>query len=148
MKFILTKELGRLAKWLRILGYDAVYYDKDDRSKLIILSLREGRIVLTRDSKLSKFTGIRMIRIADNEVKKQLEQVFKELGPSLTEKDTFTRCVECNEMLSDIQKDSVKDKVPPYVFKHETRFKKCNSCGKIFWNGTHLDLVKNFLEKK
>ena len=80
MKFIVTHELGRLAKWLRILGYDTIYHDKDDKSKLVITSLRDERIILTRDAKMSRFTGVRMLRIARDEVERQLEQVIKELN--------------------------------------------------------------------
>lgn len=148
MKFILTKELGRLAKWLRILGYDSVYYDKDDKSKLVILSLRDERTILTRDAKMSRFTGVRMLRITDDDLKKQLNQVVKDLGLKIEENKTFLRCVDCNEVLSDVKKESVKDKVPEYVFKTQNEFKMCSTCNKIFWKGTHWQLVKEFLKLK
>lgn len=146
MKFILTKELGRLARWLRILGYDTIYYDKDDKSRLIIISLRDRRVILTRDSKMSRFTGVRMFRITEDDVKKQLTQVVKELNLDIEEDKTFLRCVDCNEPLVDIKKNKVKDRVPPYVFKTQKEFKMCPACNKIFWKGTHWQLVKEFLK--
>lgn len=146
MKFILTKELGRLARWLRILGYDTIYYDKDDKSRLIIISLRDRRVILTRDSKMSRFTGVRMFRITEDDVKKQLTQVVKELDLDIEEDKTFLRCVDCNEPLVDIKKNKVKDRVPPYVFKTQKEFKMCPACNKIFWKGTHWQLVKEFLK--
>ena len=146
MKFILTKELGRLAKWLCILGYDTIYYDKDDKSQLIIISLRDKRVILTRDSKMSRFTGVRMFRITEDDVKKQLAQVVKELDLHTEEDKTFLRCVDCNELLVDIKKNKVEDRVPPYVFKTQKEFKMCPACNKIFWKGTHWQLVKEFLK--
>ncbi|MEE9499682.1 MAG: Mut7-C RNAse domain-containing protein [Candidatus Omnitrophota bacterium] len=146
MKFILTKELGRLARWLRILGYDTIYYDKDDKSRLIIISLRDRRVILTRDSKMSRFTGVRMFRITEDDIEKQLAQVAKGLDLDIEEDKTFLRCVDCNEPLVDIKKNKVKDRVPPYVFKTQKEFKMCPSCNKIFWKGTHWQLVKEFLK--
>ena len=147
MKFIVTHELGRLAKWLRILGYDTVYFEKDDKSRLVILSLRDERIILTRDSKMSRFTGTRMLRIDTDDVEKQLEQVIKKLDLKIEKTRTFLRCVDCNEELLDIEKEKVKNKVPPFVFKTQEEFRTCPSCEKIFWRGTHWDLVDNFLKK-
>lgn len=146
MKFILTKELGRLARWLRILGYDTIYYDKDDKSRLIIISLRDRRVILTRDSKMSRFTGVRMFRITEDDIEKQLAQVAKGLDLDIEEDKTFLRCVDCNEPLVDIKKNKVKDRVPPYVFKTQKEFKMCPACNKIFWKGTHWQLVKEFLK--
>lgn len=146
MKFILTKELGRLARWLRILGYDTIYYDKDDKSRLIIISLRDRRVILTRDSKMSRFTGVRMFRITEDDIEKQLAQVVKEFDLDIEEDKTFLRCVDCNELLVDIKKNKVKDRVPPYVFKTQKEFKMCPACNKIFWKGTHWQLVKEFLK--
>ncbi len=146
MKFILTKELGRLARWLRILGYDTIYYDKDDKSRLIIISLRDKRVILTRGSKMSRFTGVRMFRIIEDDVKKQLAQVVKELDLDIEEDKTFLRCVDCNEPLVDIKKNKAEDRVPPYVFKTQKEFKMCPACNKIFWKGTHWQLVKEFLK--
>jgi len=147
MKFILTKELGRLAKWLRILGYDTIYYDKDDKSRLIIISLRDERVILTREAKMSRFTGVRLLQISEDFVEKQLEQVIKELGLEIDENRTFTRCVDCNELLVDIKKEAAKEKVPPYVFETQNEFKMCPDCRKVFWRGTHWELVKKFLKK-
>ncbi len=146
MKFILTKELGRLAKWLRIIGYDTVYYDGDDKAKLVILSLRDNRIILTRDSKMARFTGVKVVHFRDDEVEKQLEQAIKELNLEVSEEKTFTLCVDCNRPLCSVEKERIKNRVPPYVFKTQNEFKLCPACDKVFWKGTHWDLVKRFLK--
>jgi uncharacterized protein with PIN domain len=80
MKFILTDELGRLTKWLRILGFDAVYTRSMNRSELIINSLREARIILTRDARMSPVSGIRLLRIEHDDVRDQLKQTIESLG--------------------------------------------------------------------
>ena len=146
MKFIVTNELGRLARWLRILGYDTAYDNANDTSKLVITSLRERRVILTRDRRMSRFTGIRMFRIKDDGVEEQLRHVIRGLELRPSEKQLFQRCVDCNEILIDVAKDAVRELVPAYVFEVNDAFKQCPVCTKIFWKGTHWRLAKNFLK--
>jgi uncharacterized protein with PIN domain len=147
MKFILTKELGRLATWLRILGYDAKYFNEDNRSKLIITALREKRIVVTRNRRIAKPTGIRLVNIKDDSVKKQMEQVIRELKLELSEDRMFSRCTICNEPLEFIEKEKIKNKVPEYVFETQDGFYRCMSCQRIYWQGTHCGNVKEVLRE-
>lgn len=143
MKFILTDELGRLCKWLRILGFDS-RIEKDRRS-LVIDSLKEERTILTRDSKMSRFTGIRVVKIESDFVEQQVAQLIKDLNLKIEKDRLFTRCVLCNECLEDTDRDSVKDRVPEYVFKTQDLFMACPKCGKIYWHGTHWALANKFL---
>jgi len=141
ISFIATEELGKLAKWLRVLGHDCDYYGKEDESELVIKVLRDGRVLLTRGSRFSKYHGIRVIVITSDHVEDQVEQLVKEAGLELAEHRLFQRCVECNVELVPVEKDAVKEKVPEYVFETNDDFKKCEKCGKIFWKGTHWDNV-------
>jgi hypothetical protein len=145
MKFIVTEELGRLSKWLRILGFDTKM--GKDKARLVIESLREDRVILTRDSKMSRFTGMRIVKIASDFVEKQLTQVIKELGLEIDKDDLFTICVLCDEKLEECDRDSVKNKVPQYVFETQKVFMKCPKCEKIYWQGTHWALVGKFLDR-
>jgi uncharacterized protein with PIN domain len=145
MRFIVTDELGRLSKWLRILGFDTLV--EKDRRSLVIKSLRDDRIILTRDSKMSRFTGARMVKIRSDFVEKQLEQVFEEVGFRPDPERLFSLCVICNENLESVRKDSVKDAVPRYVFETQKAFMRCPGCGKIYWHGTHWALVNRFLSE-
>ncbi|MGB2599172.1 MAG: Mut7-C RNAse domain-containing protein [Candidatus Omnitrophota bacterium] len=147
-KFIATQELGKLAKWLRILGHDCVYYDKKETPGLIIRALRDRRILLTRSATLTKYKGIRVLVIKHDHVEEQVEQVVQELGFALDEEGIFQRCVECNTLLGDFARDEAKEKVPEYVFQTQERFKKCPTCDKIFWKGTHWDMVGKWLEER
>ncbi len=144
-KFILSGELGRLAKWLRILGYDASYFESAKRGELIIQSLREGRMILTRNSRLKDHRGLRMVYIKSDLVKDQLKQAIDELKLKIKERDLFTRCVICNHPLEDIAKKDVGKKVPPYVFKTMEHFRRCSLCKRIYWAGTHWNRVKEFV---
>ena len=139
--FIVTEELGKLAKWLRVLGYDCVYHDGGSESDLVIQALRDKRVLLTRTERLKKYTGIKTVIIRHDHVEDQLEQVVFDLGLPLEEDGFFQRCVECNERLSAVEKHDIKGKVPGYVFDTQDEFKVCPACEKIFWRGTHWDNV-------
>ncbi len=147
MKFIVTDELGRLAKWLRILGFDTHLFAGGERRDMVLNSLREDRVILTRDSKMSRFTGIRLLHIKSDFVEDQLEQVIRELALDIDRKLLFSICVVCNESLADAEKDSVKDEVPPYVFETQSAFMRCPGCKRIYWKGTHWNLINKFLER-
>jgi len=145
MKFILTDELGRLARWLRILGFDTVV-EKDKRA-LVLRSLREDRVILTRDSKMSRFTGARMVKIASDFVEKQLAQAIHELGLKINKDDLFKLCIICDEELVPAEKTSVKELVPAYVYETQENFMKCPKCSRIYWQGSHWELVNKFLDE-
>jgi len=146
MKFILTRELGRLSKWLRILGYDTIYFTEENKSRLVIYALREDRIILTRNRRISP-KGVRVLQIKNDSVREQISQVIKELNLSLDEDSMFSRCIICNEHLFEISKDKVKDKIPEYVFKTNEDFFTCPNCQRIYWQGTHWGNVKSTLKE-
>jgi len=145
MKFIVTAELGRLSRWLRILGFDTVL--EKDKRYLVIRSLREERVIITRDSKMSRFTGTRIIKINSDFVEEQVVQLVKELDVKIDKSALFTRCVLCNERLKEAEKPSVKNDVPAYVFETQGLFMRCPKCKKAYWHGTHWALVNKFLKK-
>jgi len=150
-KFIATGELGRLAKWLRILGFDtalvAPRQDGSERREIVLRSLREERVILTRSSRMSLYAGTRLVQVKSDFVEDQVAQVLKELGLGVDTALLFSRCVVCNEPLAEVPKDSVRGDVTPYIFETQERFKRCGACGRIFWQGTHWALVQKFLQK-
>ena len=146
-RFLLTKELGRLAKWLRILGFDTVYYNQDKPSSLIIQALRDERIILTRNHHLPQGRGLKIVVIKNEKIKKQVEEVLKTLKIRPEPGMMFSRCILCNEVLADIAKDKVKDKVPEYVFNTQEDFITCPQCKRIYWQGTHWGNVQRTLEE-
>lgn len=147
MKFILTHEVGRLAKWLRIMGFDSAYQKKDDKRELVLKSLREDRIVVSRNASLARYTGIRFIHIKSDLLEEQLKQLKEEIGLPVNEEDMFTRCVICNEVLMEIKKEEIEDKVPEFVYKTNEHFMECPACNKIYWQGTHWGNAKEIIQK-
>jgi uncharacterized protein with PIN domain len=146
-KFILTRELGRLAKWLRILGFDTVYFKARNRSSLIIDALRENRIIVTRNHHINATPALRIINIQADRLDDQLKQLVRESGISLDKKQLFSRCTICNAELTFIDKEKVKEKVPPYVFETQDDFCACPNCQKIYWAGTHWGNVESTLKE-
>jgi uncharacterized protein len=147
MKFILTKELGRLAKWLRILGFDTKYFQEDNLSSLMIEALRDGRIIITRNHHLSKSGGARIFMIEAEILKEQIVEVIKKLKIRPESEKMFSLCTVCNDGLVDIEKEKIKDRVPEYVFKTQEHFIICPKCKRIYWKGTHWGNVINTLEE-
>lgn len=147
MKFLLTRELGRLAKWLRILGFDAEYFNADNINSLIIQALRDERIIITRNHRLPKSAGIKIIMVKAEKIKEQLAEVLKVLKIKLATETMFTRCIICNVELTDIEKEKVKDKVPEYVFETQEHFITCPKCNRVYWQGTHWGNVTKTLEE-
>lgn len=136
--FIADVMLGRLAKWLRILGYDTLYFRDAHDGRLVTLAQREGRILLTRDTRiLLRRRLCPMLFIHHDRVWDQLRQVAQELG--LTVGDRLgSRCIRCNRSLAPLAKNRAMGRVPEYVFRHHDAFFQCEECGRIFWGGTHL----------
>lgn len=147
MKFILTKELGRLAKWLRILGFDAEYFTESQESALIIKALQEDRVILTRNLHLVRHAGIKMLHIKPDYVNEQLRQAVKELSLAPDKSLMFTRCILCNEILHTIEKEKVKDRVPEYIFKTQNDFVTCPKCLRAYWQGSHWGNVEKTLKE-
>ncbi len=147
MKFLLTKELGRLVKWLRILGFDVGYFSENKASSLIIRALQEDRTIITRNHHLPQGRGVRIIIIESEKLKEQIPEVLRELKIDPDKAMMFTRCIVCNEELVDIAKEEVKAKIPEYVFTTQDDFITCPKCKRIYWQGTHWGNVAKMLEE-
>lgn len=147
MKFIATKELGRLAKWMRILGFDTEYFKEENYSKLKIIALRDQRIILTRNTRMSQPKGIRSVQIKHDSLNEQLLDISQEIDLKADKDLMFSRCTICNVGLEQVEKEKVKDKVPEYVFKTQDKFLQCPNCRRIYWSGTHWGNVEKTLKE-
>ncbi|MFQ5881769.1 MAG: Mut7-C RNAse domain-containing protein [Candidatus Methylomirabilales bacterium] len=138
VRFIADSMLGKLAKWLRILGYDTLYFRDGEDGRLLAVARREGRILLTRDTRLIRRRRLcSMLFIHHDRVWDQLRQVAAELRLKMGER-LGSRCLRCNRSLAPLAKDQAAGRVPAYVFRHHEVFFHCGGCGRIFWAGTHL----------
>ncbi|MFA5007902.1 MAG: Mut7-C RNAse domain-containing protein [Candidatus Omnitrophota bacterium] len=145
MKFIVTKELGKLARWLRLLGFDAVYFENKSKGSLIIEALRDDRIIVTRTKEKIGDLQKKTIIVTYDDVKEQLKEVIEKTKLKIEEEKMFSRCTACNGLLSAAQKEEVKSLVPERIYNQQAVFKKCVSCGKIYWQGSHLAKVKKVM---
>ena len=150
-KFIVDVNVGRLAKWLRAVGYDTLFIKEADDDTLVRVGLGEGRTILTRDTQIMErrvvATGqLRAILIEDDDVSDQLRQVVEKLNLDPL-KRRFSLCMVCNEPLVSIPKEEVRSEVPPYVVRTQAIFRRCPSCRKVYWQGTHWQRMKSELEK-
>jgi uncharacterized protein len=142
MKFIADVMLGRLAKWMRLLGFDVLYDRTMNDNEIIRVSLTQGRMILTRDTGLvARPLASNHVFIESDNVRQQLEQVLTTLHITSTP-GFLTRCSLCNSFLSPVIKQEVRDLVPPYVYEKYDGFLRCEKCGKIYWKGTHVRRMK------
>ncbi|MCL5023247.1 MAG: Mut7-C RNAse domain-containing protein [Nitrospirae bacterium] len=136
--------LGRLARWLRLLGFDTLYFrDIEDRD-LLRIALREERCLLTRDTHFLTRKNLRnLFFVRSDEPREQVKEVIRAFGRA----PMHGRCVRCNGILRSVdRKDSVRDAVPEYVFLHGSGFLRCEVCGGVYWEGTHLKRFRAMLD--
>ncbi|MBI1865455.1 MAG: Mut7-C RNAse domain-containing protein [Nitrospirae bacterium] len=137
-RFIADAMLGRLARWLRALGCDVEYFPEISDKEIAERAEHEGRVILTRDTLLIRRRNVRdnHFFVEGDHYPDQLRQVVRRFG--IDPRSGFlTRCVECNAILEDCSGESVRDKVPLYVFETQEAFKICPSCRRVYWPATH-----------
>jgi uncharacterized protein len=146
-RFIADSMLGKLAKWLRLVGVD-VEYDKNIADDVLIRrAFFEGRVILTIDRFIQKTKDAKdyLLIWSDYFALQILE--FIRVFELDTLGSAFTRCILCNVLFEEVPKNSLTDKVPPYVWETQNEFRQCNSCGRIYWAGTHRENAERFLKK-
>lgn len=151
VKFIADSMLGKLARWLRLIGFDTLYYPSIPDEELVKKARREGRIILTKDGELArKFKNHDLIYLNSPDPDKQIKTVVKilKLDPW---RGLFSRCVYCNRVVEEVNNLSeLKEKIPSYAYRNSFPFYRCPSCGRVYWEGSHHQKIKtkikNFLE--
>lgn len=151
MKFIVDHNVGKLARWLRMMGYDSVFFTGEDDGLMVKQALAEDRILLTRDTgimprRLVVNGRVRAILLQSELPGDQMRQLMSTLD---IKKDShpFTLCLEDNHPLIPAAPQYVQDKVPPYVFKTQTQYMVCPECRRVYWRGTHWLAMLNRVEK-
>jgi uncharacterized protein with PIN domain len=147
-KFAADRMLGKLAKWLRVLGHDVIYGEHLSGPGLIHVARAEHRLILTRDRGLKKRQPPDYLFIESDHYRDQLRQVIEVCDLRPLDK-AFTRCLECNVVLEPRSKESVATMVPPYVFATQENFSWCPKCRRVYWPATHhermLEELKNLV---
>ena len=146
LKFTLDVHLGKLAKSLRLFGFDCYDDTNYDDEEIIVFSLSEGRIILTRDKALlnnkNVMHGYRVLSQKPNE---QLMEVFNHFGLKDHIKP-FSRCMECNGILKEARKEDIIDRLFPKTRDYYQSFIMCTGCGRIYWEGSHYEKMKKYID--
>ncbi|MBC7130060.1 Mut7-C RNAse domain-containing protein [Candidatus Bathyarchaeota archaeon] len=149
MRFILDGMLGKLARWLRMLGHNAKYSNKLDDAKLLEIAKKEHRILLTRDLELyqqANAKGVKAIYVEGTNEAERLALLSRKLGISLDIDVAKSRCPKCNAHVKPVPKEKVADKVENTTFIYYDEFWECPKCGQIYWQGAHWKRIKVTLE--
>ena len=142
VRFICDQNLGKLAKWLRILGFDAEYMSHWD-NEAMMQAMKNGRIMLTRKSTLSPNKEV--VFITHDLVREQLKELFTTLDLR-KDIEPFTRCSLCNTPLVNALREEVKGRIPEYVYATQGVFARCPSCGRVYWEGTHISRISDLID--
>ena len=137
--FAADRTLGKLVKWLRLMGFDVVF-ESDATGKSFRKFSDSGRIYLTRIRRLDVKTGAGpVIRIEADDVERQIKQVVSQLHIAYSMLKPHTRCLRCNDKLVDIDRSQAAGAVPDHVWETQTVFRQCPGCRRIFWPGSHVE---------
>ncbi len=146
-QFIADAMLGKLARWLRLLGFDCEYDSEISDSDLVHRGISDGRIILSRDRSLEKewwVSGIYLV--AAENTRDQLIEVLQRFELA-NEIRLFTRCAECNLPLHSVDTDLVRERVPADVLDRQDSFSACRECGRVYWEGSHTERIQRFVDQ-
>jgi len=143
--FIADCHLGKLAKYLRLIGLDTLYFPQIDDDVLIDLANAEKRVILTRDKALYERKKADCFYLESMQTEEQLREIITTFKLK-DSNSSFSRCIVCNEPLSPVDKDVIAHRIPPKVLKYFSHFEICKKCDRIYWHGDHYKRMKIFLE--
>jgi uncharacterized protein with PIN domain len=148
MKFIADAMLGRLAKWMRIAGYDVEYSPQIEDGEIAARGIREERVILTRDTLLIRRKTVRdnHFLVRGDGYREQLRQVLRNYPVDLG-KQMLKRCLRCNSRLVPVPHSSLRGKIPDYVFETQESFETCPSCLRVYWGATHRESMVRVLDE-
>ncbi len=136
-RFVCDEQLGRLAKWLRLQGFDTIFKCPVENKELIRIAQSEKRFLLTRDSHLpAKTLWEGVVVIEESNYARQMTELRKKIH--LPKGKSFSRCLDCNDLIQSVPRAKVEGRVPAEVAQNYDKFYTCPSCSKIFWKGSHV----------
>lgn len=138
LKFVCDVHLGKLAKALRMLGFDTVYQNNFTNTDLERIAVEENRILLSRNTAFSKNKNLRLFIITSENPSIQIKAVIEhfELKNKI---DPFTLCIVCNEPLQKVSKEDIISQIPANTKKYFEEFRQCANCQRIYWKGSHYE---------
>jgi uncharacterized protein with PIN domain len=145
-RFVLDTHLGRLARYLRLLGFDSLYRNDYDDADLARISVSERRILLTRDRGLLKRSQVTHgYCLRETDPRRQIAEVVRrfDLYRSIA---AFQRCMRCNALLAPASQEAVREKVAPGILCWCDDFWVCEGCGRVYWKGSHYDRMRRLID--
>jgi len=149
LKFVTDGMLGKLTRWLRMLGHDVEYTGSMDDRELIKKAKKEGRVLLTRDLELYKQAvakGAEAFLMESADQTSNLANLAKRFGFKLEVNVKVSRCPKCNGKIKVVSKASIADKIPATTSSNYDEFWQCQSCRQIYWRGTHWKRIDKTLD--
>jgi len=148
LQFVVDGMLGKLARWLRMMGHDVEYSNKTDDSELLTIAEKQHRILLTRDLELYRRAIAKQVDAfyvtGKTEVEK-LAQLAERFRISLDIDMSTSRCPKCNAQVQPVSKETVAKRVQKNTFEHYTEFWECPNCGQVYWQGAHWTKIREML---
>lgn len=150
-KFVVDTNVGRIARWLRMMGYDTVLFHELDDGLMVKLALAQGRIIVTKDTGFMQRRAVAMHRVkavlvSGDDPELQMQKVITELKLN-THFKPFTRCLECNGVLRARDREGIKGEVPPRVYERQEQYMECPDCHRLYWQGTHWEDMHRKLQQ-
>lgn len=144
--FVLDVQLGKLARYLRMLGFDSLYKNSWTAEELLDIAQREKRTLLTRSRTLSaENSPDRFYVVHEEDPRQQLLKILRRFD-LFSVFAPFTRCLECNTLLSAISKAEILESLPPRVQAHFEEFQRCSRCQRVYWKGSHYERMCRLIE--
>jgi uncharacterized protein with PIN domain len=144
-RLLVDAMLGKLARWLRLAGYDAEFWREGSDDELMAAAREQGRLILTKDHGLAGRRGIRALLVHADGLDGQIaeaRQALSKIGPA---PQPYTHCAECNGPLADLPHAEAAGLVPSYVWHTQAEFHRCTRCDRVYWKGTHWPAVQRRL---
>jgi uncharacterized protein with PIN domain len=146
-RFIADAMLGRLARWLRMLGFDCAYESEIGDEELVRRAARENRVILSRDRRLPEDWRISDIHlVASEDLREQLREVLGRFDLCGAVR-LFSRCNECNQPLRPAPKGEVAERVPPHALATHEHFLECPACRRVYWEGSHTERIRRLADE-
>jgi uncharacterized protein with PIN domain len=143
-QFAADRSLGKLAKWLRLLGYDTLAQRGEEDGAFLCRAQEDDRWLVTRSRVLARARAPRTVFIENNAPRDQIAELFLKTGLSPDIRLVFSRCAPCNTPVEPLAREDAMGAVPDYVYSSQERFTKCPACGRVYWPGTHIGRALDF----
>ena len=146
-RFVVDVHLGKLAANLRLLGFDTLYRNDYSDPEIVECSVREHRIILTRDRGILKTGAVTHgYCVRSDSPLEQTREVLRRFDLYSRVK-LYNRCIKCNGIIEPVDKNRIRDQLPELAAKNYNRFHKCTKCGQIYWKGSHFQRMQKKVEK-